>query len=243
MKILLIQIRQNETVKAEELDSFVKFSGIPKSSFEILDVFNTPDFTPEILKGASAVFIGGASEASVLEPEAYPFVESIIETIQATLILNIPVFASCFGFQAAVLALGGEIVRDIKDYEMGTYQMKTTKAARTDPVFSPLPAEFFAVSVHQERAKNLPDSCELLAYTESCPHAFRVKGKPFWAFQFHPELDKECLAERLGIYQEKYTENAQDFERVIKSLKSTEHANRLVKTFTQNILIKEKEIL
>lgn len=243
MKILLIQIRQNESVKAEELESFIKFSGLLADSFEVLDVFKTPDFTPEILKGASAVFVGGASEASVLEPETYPFVSSIIETIKATIALEIPVFASCFGFQVAVLALGGKIIRDTNDFEMGTYEMQTTEAAANDPVFSPLPKKFYAVSVHQERAQDLPDSCILLAYTESCPHAFKVKSKPFWAFQFHPELDKACLEQRLGIYKEKYTEDADQFERVIKSLRTTEHANRLVRTFTQNILLKQKEIL
>lgn len=243
MKVLLIQIRENEKVKMEELQSFIRFSGIDESSFSVLDVFKTPYFTPEILEGLDAVFIGGASEASVLEPETYPFVSSIIDTIKETLILEIPVFASCFGFQVAVLALGGEIIRNTKDFEMGTYEMKTTDAVLSDPIFSSLPREFYAVSVHQEKAQNLPDSCELLAYTESCPHAFRVKGKPFWAFQFHPELDKACLSERLGIYKEKYTESAEEFERVIKSLRSTDDANRLVKTFAQNIIINEKENL
>lgn len=241
INVLLIQIRQNEVVKEEELQSFISFSTLPIECFTTFDVFENPILSPDILEGMDAVFIGGASEASVLEPDKYPFVNSIIETIKATIDKEIPVFASCFGFQVAVLALGGTIVRDIDDFEMGTYEMITTEAAKSDPVFSPLPERFFAVSVHQEKAQELPDSCELLAYTESCAHAFRVIGKPFWAFQFHPELDRACLTQRLGIYKEKYTEDAEQFDRVIASLESTEHANRLVETFTKNVLLTKRK--
>lgn len=241
MKILLIQIRQNKAVQEEELQSFANFSGLPVECFTILDVFKTPNFKPNVLKNMDAVFIGGASEASVLEPQTYPFVDSIIETVLSTLDLEIPVFASCFGFQIAVLALGGKIIRDTENFEMGTYEMITTPEALKDPVFSPLPSQFYAVSVHQEKAIELPDSCELLAYTENCLHAFRVIGKPFWAFQFHPELDLACLTQRLGIYKEKYTEDAKEFDRVIASLESTQHANRLVETFTQNVLLTKRK--
>ena len=241
INVLLIQIRQSPTVKEEELQSFSRFSKLPIEYFTTLDVFEFPNFSPDVIDGMDAVFIGGASEASVLEPENYPFVDAIIKTILATLDQEVPVFASCFGFQVAVLALGGSIIRDKVDFEMGTYEMITTKAALSDPVFSPLPASFYAVSVHQEKAQDLPDNCELLAYTESCPHAFRVIGKPFWAFQFHPELDKDCLTQRLGVYQERYTESADEFERVIESLKSTSEANRLVETFTQNVLLTKRK--
>ena len=242
-RVLLIQIRQSEIVKKEELESFSLYSKIPVHNFSVLDVFSTPDFDKSEVEGYDAIFIGGASEASVLEPVKYKFVPAIIEAIKHTIALEIPVFASCFGFQVAVLALGGDIIRDETDFEMGTYNLKTTEAAKKDLLFAPLPERFYAVSVHQERALDLPESCELLAYTDSCPHAFKVKGKPFWAFQFHPELDVTCLTQRLGVYQSKYTANASHYQKVIESLKPTEYANQLVESFCTNVLNRNKEIL
>lgn len=242
-RVLLIQIRQSEIVKKEELESFSMYSKIPVQNFSVLDVFSTADFAKSEVEGFDAIFIGGASEASVLEPEKYEFVPSIIEAIKHTIELEIPVFASCFGFQVAVLALGGEIVRDESDFEMGTYNLQTTEAAREDLIFAPLPERFYAVSVHQERALDLPESCELLAYTDSCPHAFKVKGKPFWAFQFHPELDVTCLTQRLGVYQSKYTANASHYQEVIDSLRPTEYANKLVASFCSNVLNRNKETI
>lgn len=231
MKILVLQIRENPSVQIEEMESFVKFSGISSIHFESFNVFTTPIFDSSILDGFDALIVGGASEASVLEQTKYPFVISIIQTMQYCIENNFPVFASCFGFQAAVLALDGEIIRQSVGFELGTYSMTTTNSAKSDPVFKNVENGFFAVSVHQEKATTLPSQCNLLAYTESCPHAFRIKNKNFWAFQFHPELDMPTLKERLGIYQEKYTENPEHFKETIDSLRETPQANLLVKNF------------
>jgi GMP synthase (glutamine-hydrolysing) len=231
MKILVLQIRENLSVQIEEMESFIKFSGITSIHFDSFNVFKTPVFDSSILSGYDALIVGGASEASVLEPKKYPFVISIITTMQYCIKENFPVFASCFGFQAAVLALEGKITTQKSGFELGTYSMTMTSSAKLDPVFKGIDNGFYAVSVHQEKATTLPNQCELLAYTESCAHAFRVKGKNFWAFQFHPELDMLTLKERLGIYQEKYTQNPDHFKETIDSLKETPQANLLVKNF------------
>ncbi len=240
LSVLLIQIRENEEVKKEELESFSRFSGIPTNQFRVVDVFRDPKFTSDVLKDIDAVFIGGASEASVLETERYPFVHAIIQNIKDCINLEIPVFASCFGFQAAVLALDGEITRDTENFEMGTVELQTTDSARLDPIFGDKPKKFFAVSVHQEKATELPKGCELLAYTEHCVHAFKVSDKPFWAFQFHPELDTITLTERLRAYQKKYTKNTEQFESIIKNLKPTEQSNSLVESFAQSIILQKE---
>ena len=236
MKILVLQIRDNPSVQQEEMESFIKFSGLSATSFDSFNVFDTPVFDKSILNGYDALIVGGASEASVLEPKTYPFVNSIIELLKLCIQDNFPVFASCFGFQAAVLALDGEILRQEKDFEMGTYPMTLTKDADDDPIFKNISNGFYAVSVHQEKAITLPESCKLLAYTDYCTHAFRVKNKEFWAFQFHPELDRPTLKDRLAIYQAKYTDGSGHFDKIIASLKETNEANLLIKNFVNHIL-------
>lgn len=236
LKILLLQIREDQSVKQEELESFARYACLEIEQFKTFNVFDQPNFGKEILDGVDALIVGGASEASVLEPEKYPFVESIQKLLNETIKTSLPVFASCFGFQAAVLALGGEILRDRSNFEMGTYPIKLTDTSKLDPIYKKIPNLFQAVSVHQEKAVQLPSNCDLLAFTDECCHSFRVKDKPFWAFQFHPELDKECLIERLGIYQKKYTEDANHFQDIIDSLKDTPHSNSLVKHFIDYIV-------
>ena len=135
LKVLLIQIRLDQAVKEEELSSFARFAKIEKSQISILDVFNEEMPTAKELKSYDAVFIGGASEASVIEPETYLFVPKLIKCIQDLIEVKVPTFASCFGFQAAVLALGGEIIEDPADFEMGTYAMELSEATKTDSVY------------------------------------------------------------------------------------------------------------
>jgi len=240
VKILLLQIRNQARVREEELASFVTYSGLQASQFDVLNVFDQPQFTPDVMRSYDALFVGGASEASVLEPDIYPFVGPSIRLLQHCLAVRLPVFASCFGFQLAVLALGGRIVRDQTGYETGTVSINLTNSAATDPLFHDTPDGFYGVSVHKERAPALPNNCDLLAYTRACPHAFRVIDKPFWAFQFHPEVDRTTLVERLTIYKKQYTDGNDQLEKVLSNAVETPESNQLVRKFVDRILVPAK---
>jgi GMP synthase (glutamine-hydrolysing) len=241
LKILLLQIRGQERVREEEFESFVAYSGLQQQQIDILNVFDTPHFESDVLEGYHSLFVGGASEASVLEPDKYPFVDSSIRLLQYCLKIDIPVFASCFGFQLAILALGGKIVRDSDNFEMGTVPIRLTESAAMDPLFRDTPDRFHAVSVHKERAPSLPENCELLAYTEACIHGFRVKNKPFWAFQFHPEVDRTTLVERLTFYKSHYTDGDDHLDTVLSSAVETPESNTLVSKFTERVLVNEEQ--
>ncbi|MFQ5543678.1 MAG: type 1 glutamine amidotransferase, partial [Nitrospiria bacterium] len=235
-KLLLLQIRNHTDVRKEEHSSFVKYSGLRAEQIEILNVFDTPDFPQNIINDFDALFVGGASEASVLEPGRYRFIKASEALLLYCIDQTIPVFASCFGFQLAVRALGGEIIRDVKNFEMGTIPIHLTDLAKTDPIFENTSNPFIAVSVHQERAVASPSNCETLAYTEQCCHAFKVTDKPFWAFQFHPELDYMTLVKRLSIYSKKYTENNAHLQAVLNNAQETPESNQLVANFVNRVL-------
>ncbi len=239
LRVLLLQIRDSAQVRKEELASFIAYSGLRPEQIDVLNVFDTPEFTGEVMRGYDCLFVGGASEASVLEPEHYPFVRDSVALLQYCLSLDIPVFASCFGFQLAVLALGGRIVRDTADYEMGTPAIRVTDAGRQDLLFRDVPDGFRAVSVHKERAPELPASCILLAETDACPHAFKVDEKRFWAFQFHPEVDRKTLVERLTYYKEKYTDGDGHLQEVLDNAAETPESNGLVRRFVERVLVSD----
>ena len=239
LRILLLQIRNQAQVRQEELSSFIAYSGLQAHQFDVLNVFDTPEFNSNIIEGYDALFVGGASEASVLEPETYSFVNPSIRLLQHCINNAFPVFASCFGFQLAVLALGGTIIRDQADFEMGTLPILLTDDAVNDPLFHDVPDKFPAVSVHKERAIKLPEQCELLAYTEACIHAFKVINKPFWSFQFHPEVNRATLVERLTIFKAHYTDGDDHLDKVLQAAVETPDSNRLVKKFVERVLLAE----
>jgi GMP synthase (glutamine-hydrolysing) len=237
LRILLLQIRDDPQVRREEHASFAGQAKLAPEQIDVLNVFDTPRFPAEAADAYDALFVGGASEASVLEPETYEFVPHACDLLRRARNCGQPVFASCFGFQLAVIAFGGRILRDARDFEMGTLPIRLAEEAQSDPILRDTPDGFLAVSVHRERSLEAPQGCVTLAYTEACCHIFRVPGKPFWAFQFHPEVDRATLIERLTVFKEKYTDDDEHLKQVLDNASETPESNRLVTKFVDRVLL------
>ena len=237
LNILLLQIRDNRNVRVEEHQSFANFSKIEPHQIEILNVFETPSFKPNLIDNYDALYVGGASEANVLEPEKYPFIKNCIELLRYAAEISKPTFASCFGFQLAVLAFGGIILNKDKDYEMGTVKISLTDKAKSDLVYQGIEDRFPAVSVHRQYASTIPEPLETLAYTGQCVHSFKYKNKPLWAFQFHPEVDRDTLVKRLTIFSQHYTDNREHLKKVLESAVETPESNILLGNFVDRVLL------
>ena len=237
LKVLLLQIREDAKVRIEEHESFARYSGLDVAQIAVHNVFDKPKFGPETIDGYDALFVGGASEASVLEPQRYPFVGDAQTLLLHCIQQDFPVFASCFGFQLAVLALGGEIIRDSEDFEMGTIAISLAEAAKQDPVFQGTSNGFMAVAVHQEKAITAPPGCTELAFTRHCNHAFKVDNARFWAFQFHPEVDLQILVERLTIYRDHYTRDTAHLDEVLSQAVEVPESTALLKKFVARVLL------
>ena len=237
LKILLLQIRDNQNVRVEEHLSFANFSKLELHQIEVLNVFDTPSFKPNQIDNYDALYVGGASEANVLELDKYPFVKNCIKLLRYAAEISKPTFASCFGFQLAVLAFGGIILNKDKDYEMGTVKISLTDKAKSDLIYQGIQDRFPAVSVHRQYASTIPEPLETLAYTGQCVHSFKYKNKPLWAFQFHPEVDRDTLVKRLTIFSRHYTANAEHLKEVLGSAVETPESNILLGNFVERVLL------
>ncbi len=237
LKILLLQIRDEPETRLEELQSFAQYSGLAMEQFDILNVFDTPEFDESVLAGYDALYVGGSSEANVLEPEKYPFLEAAQELLRRCIDLQLPVFASCFGHQLAVMALGGTIVHDEVDFEMGSIPINLDPAAAEDPLYHDVPDGFLAISVHRQRSAEAPAGCIQLAHTHECCHSFKVIDAPFWTTQFHPEVDLQVLIDRLTLFKAKYTDGDGHLQKVLDSAQETPESNNLLKKFVDRVLV------
>lgn len=238
LKILLLQARNDPTTQGEELAEFIRFSHLKAHQFTVLNGFDCADFAPDVIDGYDALFVGGSSDASVLHPDRYPFVPAAEALLLSCIEWKIPVLASCFGFQIAVQALGGTIILDRPNMEMGTYPISLTPAAQTDPLFRDLPHSFLAVSGHQERALTLPQGVIHLAYSDRCPyHAFRLPNLPFYGFQFHPEVDRQDLITRISRYCDRYFDDPDHLEQMIQNVQETPLSNQLIRHFIEKMVL------
>eukprot|EP01080_Neovahlkampfia_damariscottae_P003080 gene3080-5250_t len=245
MRILLLQIREvNDPTAKEEYLSFVRCSKLKEDNFVVHNVFEKPNFDENILEGHVALFIGGSSDASVLKEEEYSFVLNCKKLLIHCEKNNFPVFGSCFGFQLACEALGGEVIVDEKNCEMGCYNISLfSDSAKEDLLFHDTPNGFTSIIGHKERAIKLPENAILLASTELCPyHAFTLKDKPFYAFQFHPEMDLNDMDSRLNRYPKRYPYEMFEGEEGIRKSgigKDLTDANGIVEKFVQRIIMEK----
>lgn len=243
LKILYIQIRSDELTRQEEFQEFVRFSGLAEVQFTVINVFDTPVFAADMLSQFDALFIGGSSDdpddTTKFDPVIYPFIGSLEAIIKYAADNSVPTFASCLGFQVGADVLGGEVIVDKEHMEMGTYDLTLSDEALQDPLFAGLPKIFPVISGHKKRAKTLPPGALLYASTELCPiHCFRLEGKPFYAFQFHPELDSGDLIARIHRYSNKaYFSNQEHVQELIDAVRPVPLANTLLKRFVDVVLL------
>lgn len=239
LKFLLLQIRYDHETQRQEFLEFLEFGRLHDGQLDNLNVYNLPNFQPQIIDSYDGLFIGGSSDASVLKPTENEFLPASYALIRYCYDIEIPVFASCFGFQVAVMELGGEIIEDKDNMEMGCLPIICNDAAKDDPLCHDLPASFYAICGHKERATSLPADAINLASTPLCPYQmFKIKDKPFYASQFHPEVSLQDFITRITRYQERYFTDESLFKEALAQAEGhdTTIANDLMANFIDRIV-------
>ena len=179
------------------------------------------DETPSrsLLRGCDAVLFGGSGAYSVLDD--IDWIHRTLDTLLEVIDLEQVAYASCFGFQGLALALGGTVTHDEARTEMGTTSLELTAAGRSCPLFSVLPDHFRAQQGHHDHVTTLPEGVELLARNNNVEaQAFRVTGVPFWASQFHPELNLDRTIDRFRHYQRHYVGDPSKISGLLKTLQA-----------------------
>ena len=198
-RYLLLQVRDHDDpIREQEIGCFARAIGCEASEIATINLLDGSP-PPAVLDKANIVFIGGSGNYSVVE--GGPWLGGALETIRNLYDLAKPTFASCWGFQAFALALGGEVVTDLQRAELGSTELKLTSDGVADPLFRELSSPFLGQMGHQDIVDRLPADALLLASSDRVTHqAFRMKGKPIYGTQFHPELDRTTFIERVELY-------------------------------------------
>ena len=236
--ILLLQARAaDDPAKAEEVHSFARHCGVEPSQIVPWDLLEGPPTMTEI-RLHDALMVGGAGEYYVSKGNLPQF-PRLLDRLREIVDAGFPTFASCFGFQCLVVALGGEIVHDPDNTEVGTYDVTLTEEGRSDELFGELPRSFPAQLGRKDRAAGHWDGVAHLASSERCPiQALRIPGRPVWASQFHPELDRETNRGRFERYLDGYAAVMSREEQVqaLESFRDSPEANALLRRFLDLVL-------
>jgi GMP synthase (glutamine-hydrolysing) len=210
IRMLLLQARRaDDPMREHEHRCFADRTGLAEEHVVTHDLCDGPPPLSSLAR-FDAISVGGSGEYYVSRGNLPQF-DAFLEFLNEAVARSHPMFASCFGFQSLVRALGGELTYDPPSAEVGTFELTLTDDGRTDPLFGTLPARFMAQLGHKDRASVFPETALNMASSENCRfQALRIPDKPVWATQFHPELDRASNLERLRRYLRDYGPESPD---------------------------------
>ena len=204
VRVLLLQARHpNDPAKSEEIRSFATSCGVEPPQIVPHDLLEGP---PSLAKARrhDALMLGGSGEFYVSKRNL-PQHDRLVDFLTETTAAAHPTFASCFGFQFLIEASGGMVVHDPQNTEVGTFELTLTEAGQRDPLFGHLPTRFLAQLGRKDRAADHIQGIPTLVSSDRSPvQALRIPGKPIWATQFHPELDRTSNLIRFERYKDGY---------------------------------------
>lgn len=249
LRYLLLQTRNaGDPMAAQEVRCFARALECEISAINVFDLLSSAP-SIDILKQADMLLLGGSGHYSVAtiasdlsEPDRprlrSEWLERALDTLREIHRIAKPTFASCWGFQAMARAMGGQCVNDVPNAEVGTIELQLTEAGRADPIFGALPHKFAAQAGHEDHVVQLPPDAELLASSSRVTEqAFRFVGRPIYCTQFHPELDRAAMLERVIAYPEYIARIARiSFDDFVQSVRETPEANSLLRRFVNHFL-------
>src|SRR5687768_1570591 len=119
MRYLLLQIRdRDDPMRANEVAAFSRALRCRPEDIRVLDVLGNP-IAPRDLHAADLVLIGGSGNYSACGDE--PWLHRALDGLRLLYDSRRPLFASCWGFQALARALGGTVIKDPAQAEVGTW--------------------------------------------------------------------------------------------------------------------------
>ena len=125
--------------------------------------------------------------ASVYDPGAPRIPDWVFER-------DLPVLGICYGMQALVHQLGGEVVPgQLQEYGSAVLHQDGGEAS----LFKELPPTFQVWMSHGDRIATLPPGFSSLAYTENSPVAVLGNGNGIFGLQFHPEVNHTPLGQSI----------------------------------------------
>ena len=221
-------------MRQEDSASFAEKTGLPLDQIQPHDLLTGPPQT-KLLQEFDAVMVGGSGDYYVSK-RSLPHFEAQLDFLAEVAQRGFPMFASCFGFQILVEALGGKIVHDPQNVEVGTYEISLTAAGVADPLMGRMPETFAAQLGRKDRAEVLPEGLvHLASSTRSRYQSFRIPEQPIWATQFHPELDVVTNRARFERYLKGYAMHMTEEEREAtrERFQDSPHTAKLLPAFLE----------
>ena len=239
MKLLLLQARKKgDPAAVHERSAFARVLGIDTRHIVPWDLLAGPPPKSE-LTSADCILVGGSGDFSVSDAADQGWIRQFIDAAGDLTSMGVPVFASCFGFQAFVVGFGGRVETNKSNAEFGTFELTVSEAGARDDLFREVAPRFYAQFGHADHAAALPSIFVNLASSERNEYqAATIPGKDVYMTQFHPELSMEANRERAFMYLDSYAQAGfvDSFDDVMDNFRESPESSALLTRFVRGHL-------
>lgn len=168
------------------------------------------------------------SETSIMQSANW--ISRQIDLINKAVDKNIPLLGICFGHQLIARALGfSNYTRRATNSEFGWFRIHTVAQ---DELFTGIESPFYQFLTHFDEIIGPPPGFSRVARSASCDiQGLRVKGKPVWGVQFHPEIDIRFGKRLLWFIMVRYPFLAPTILSALKNPMDSRIAQRLFTNF------------
>lgn len=234
MRVLLFQARdEGDPMRAHEEDCFRdKLSRYPQPIDLVpFNLVTEPPPEQASWREFDLVFVGGSGHYGCVD-NVHPWYVQFLATLGQVARSSTPMFCSCFGHQALAVALGGQVITDRANAELGTHWVELTEHGQKDPLFDRVPSPFAAQFGHNDRVVTLPPGTVHLAATAVCPiQSYRLADRLIYATQFHPEMDHLENRQRANGYLQVYDVEKTRDEALAEMFRPSPWASQLLGRF------------
>lgn len=132
---------------------------------------------------------GGPMGVYEINKPEYQYILKEADYLKAAIDAGMPVLAICFGHQLVAHILGGEVIRDEDNREIGWFDVQQNETGQHSSLLDGVSDEFRMFQYHNDRVVRLPGNAKVLATSPNCDvQALEYEGLPVQSVQFHPEI-------------------------------------------------------
>ena len=115
---------------------------------------------------------------------------------------SIYILGICFGHQIVSSALGGNVIKNPKGWELGSYKLTLNNNGLSSRLFNDVdPDDIFYFS-HEDVVSKLPSSATELASNDMGLQSFSINDR-IYGVQFHPEFTFDIMEQYVNIRYQK----------------------------------------
>ena len=230
--ILIIKTGKTFPAIAEKFGDFddwiIAGMGLPEEHVTIAAPFLSQPL-PAVSEISGVIITGSHAMVSDAEPWSVTtahWLRKLAET-------SIPVLGICYGHQLLAEAFGGTVDFHPGGREIGTVEITTAAAAKSDPLFRELPETLHVHVAHAQSVIKLPRRATLLAKNNFETHHAFVIDNHIWGLQFHPEFNTEITKAYILELESDLQKEGFNISPLLASLKPSYYGATLLRRFVE----------